>query len=102
MRPLWTPSAPRAVRGWPMGSPVRSQRQARVLRALRHGPLMREQLDKVAGASNGPHVVLELRRLGYKIHCERIKMPDRDGRICLPGRYSLQDEQRPHQISMPI
>lgn len=58
------------------------------------GPLMREQADRVAGASNGPHWVMQLRRKGLAIPCKRMVATDRDGEPCRPGRYSLTDEDR--------
>lgn len=52
---------------------------------------MRETLDRIAGASNGPNIIMELRRMGLEIECERIKCLDRDGRTCRPGRYTLAE-----------
>ena len=64
-------------------------RQRRALFALRNGPVMREALDRIAGASNGPNIIMELRRMGLVIECERLHCLDRDGRTCRPGRYTL-------------
>lgn len=64
-------------------------RQGRLLAALLEGPLSREQVDRIAGASNGPQVVLELRRLGLDIPCERVPCVDRDGAYGRRGSYSL-------------
>lgn len=74
-------------------------RHLRVLEALTAGPVMREQLDRIAGASNGPELVSELRRLGLEVPCRRISRRDRDGRACRPGRYSLSatDRQKLHR-----
>lgn len=69
-------------------------RYYRALAALAAGSLMREELDRAAGASNSPDVVRWLRRAGWVIHCERLKRTDRDGRACRPGRYTLQSNQR--------
>lgn len=66
-----------------------SPRQRRALLALRSGPVMREALDRIAGASNGPHIIMELRRMGLMIECERLHCLDRDGHACRPGRYTL-------------
>lgn len=66
-----------------------SPRQRRALLALRSGPVMREALDRIAGASNSPHIIMELRRMGLVIECERLHFLDRDGRACRPGRYTL-------------
>lgn len=79
---------------------MRSQRQERVLRALVARPLMREELDATAGASNGPEVVRALRAAGWRIHCERLKRTDRDGLPCRPGRYSLDPAQRTEAFEM--
>lgn len=64
-------------------------RQRRVIVALLKGAVWREGIDAVAGASNGPHVIMELRRKGLAIDCKRIERIDRDGRPTKPGRYSL-------------
>ena len=69
-------------------------RYFRALRALALGPLMREELDRVSGSSNGPEVVAALTRAGWRIECERLDRIDRDGRPCKPGRYTLQNNQR--------
>ena len=64
-------------------------RHLRALAVLLRRPISREQLDSVAGASNSPELVAELRRRGLELPCERIKFIDRDGRPCRPGVYSL-------------
>lgn len=69
-----------------------SARQARVLRALLGGPLMREAIDRTAGASNGPEVVASLRRRGLRIPCELVPRVDRDGHHVQAGRYSLHPD----------
>lgn len=66
-----------------------SPRQRRALLALRSGPVMREALDRIAGASNSPHIIMELRRMGLVIECERLHCLDRDGHTCRPGRYTM-------------
>jgi hypothetical protein len=71
-----------------------SPRHARVLRALAARPLMREELDSVAGASNGPQVIASLRASGWAIRCDRVERTDRDGKPCRPGRYTLAENQR--------
>jgi len=58
-------------------------------------PQMREDLDRISGASNGPDIVGYLRRdTGLEIPCERVHGTDRDGRPCAPGRYSLTPKDR--------
>lgn len=72
----------------------RTPRYYRALRALAAGPLMREELDRAAGASNGPDMVADLIKAGWHITCQRLERIDRDGRPCKPGRYTLQADQR--------
>ena len=69
-------------------------RHQRVLALLMLRPAKREEVDAVAGASNGPELVAELRRRGLTAPCERIEAIDRDGRPCRPGIYSLLDSDR--------
>ena len=64
-------------------------RQLRALAVLLRRPLSREALDHIAGCSNGPELVAELRRRGLDVPCERIRFIDRDGCPCRPGVYSL-------------
>ena len=71
-----------------------SPRHARVLRALAARPLMREELDAIACASNGPEIVSALRASGWAIRCDRVERIDRDGKPCRPGRYTLAENQR--------
>jgi hypothetical protein len=76
-------------------SPVRkfsgtsNQRHLRALEALLRGPVARESLDRVAGASNGPELVAELRRRGLDVPCHRVPCLDRDGFVVRPGVYAL-------------
>ena len=64
-------------------------RQLRALAVLLRRPVSREELDHIAGCSNGPELVAELRRRGLNVPCERIRFIDRDGFTCRPGVYSL-------------
>ena len=64
-------------------------RQLRALAVLLRRPLSREALDHIAGCSNGPELVAELRRRGLDVPCKRIRFIDRDGCACHPGVYSL-------------
>jgi len=57
-------------------------------------PLPREQLDRVAGASNGPELVAELRRRGLEIECTRTKKKDCDLFDCWPGVYHFTQQDR--------
>lgn len=69
-------------------------RHLRAIRLLMIRPVKREELDKVAGCSNGPELVAELRRRGLEITCTRVVCLDRDGRECRPGIYHLTDKDR--------
>jgi len=71
-----------------------SPRHLREITALLRRPLPRENLDTVAGCSNGPELVAELRRRGLELPCERINFVDRDGFICRPGVYFLTTADR--------
>ena len=69
-------------------------RHLRVIQALMTRPLPRQQLDSVAGASNGPDLVAELRRRGLELPCTRTKKIDRDGFDVLPGIYHFTQQDR--------
>lgn len=69
-------------------------RHLRALTVLQRRPITRKELDSIAGCSNGPELVAELRRRGLAIECERIEFIDRDGRKCRPGVYHLTDKGR--------
>lgn len=69
-------------------------RHLRAIDALMAGPVMREQLDRIAGASNGPDLVQRLRTLGLDLPCEHVMRRDRDGKTSRPGRYSLSATDR--------
>lgn len=69
-------------------------RHLRVIQALMTRPLPREQLDTVAGASNGPELVAELRRRGLEVPVARTKKKDRDLFDCWPGVYHFTQQDR--------
>ena len=72
-------------------------RHLRALAVLLRRPVSREELDHIAGCSNGPELVAELRRRGLgkeHLFCERIRFIDRDGFTCRPGVYSLTEQGR--------
>ena len=69
-------------------------RQLRVIPALMARPRRREDIDDIAGCSNGPELVAELRRRGLEVPCERITFIDRDGKTCRPGVYSFTPKDR--------
>lgn len=69
-------------------------RHLRAITALMRRPISRQELDSVAGASNSPELVAELRRRGLEVPCERIRFIDRDGCPCRPGMYSFTASDR--------
>jgi hypothetical protein len=69
-------------------------RHLRVLQAVTVRPMPREELDRVAGCSNGPDLVAELRRLGLDMPCTRTKKCDRDMFTVWPGVYHLTERDR--------
>ena len=72
-------------------------RHLRVIHALLGRPRRREDIDAIAGCSNGPELIAELRRRGLgdeHLPCERIRFVDRDGYSCRPGVYSLTEQGR--------
>ena len=71
-------------------------RHLRAIAVLLKRPISRENLDAIAGCSNGPELVAELRRRGLEgeLLCERIAFTDRDGRPCRPGVYHLTAKGR--------
>lgn len=73
---------------------TRNSRELRALSVLIDRPLMREELDHIAGASNAPDLIFRLRYRGLEIPCERLESVDRDGKPCRPGRYSLSAQDR--------
>lgn len=73
---------------------TRNKRHLRTLAVLLVRPLFREELDKIAGCSNGPELVAELRRCGLEVPCHRVTRLDKDGKPCRPGVYSLTDDDR--------
>ena len=69
-------------------------RHLRALQALKTRPLPREQLDHIAGCSNGPDLVAELRRRGLELPCTRTKKMDQDLFSVFPGVYHLTEQDR--------
>lgn len=64
-------------------------RATRLLKALLERSRSREEVDRIAGASNGPQEVLRLRRCGLQIPCAIHPRMDRDGRHPQRGVYAL-------------
>ncbi|MHB8949366.1 MAG: hypothetical protein ACYC4S_09910 [Rhodoferax sp.] len=69
-------------------------RHLRVIHALMTRPRKREELDEIAGCSNGPELVAELRRRGLEIECTRTQKMDRDLFDCYPGVYCFTPGDR--------
>lgn len=70
-------------------------RHRRLVEALLRRPITREEADRIAKASNAPHWIMELRRKGLEITCERRQRLDADGEKVCPGIYSLDPESIP-------
>jgi sarcosine oxidase gamma subunit len=69
-------------------------RHLRVIQALTVRPTPREELDHVAGCSNGPALVADLRSLGLELPCTRARKTDRDMFTVWPGVYHLTSADR--------
>lgn len=69
-------------------------RHLRVIQAVCVRPMPREELDRIAGCSNGPDLVAELRRRGLDLPCTRLKKKDRDLFDTWPGVYHLTERDR--------
>jgi hypothetical protein len=65
-----------------------------VIQAAWVRPIPREYLDRVAGCSNGPDLVANLRRLGLQMPCTRTKKKDLDLFDCWPGVYHFTQQDR--------
>ena len=72
----------------------RSPRTLRLVTALMHSPKRREELDRIAGASNSPELVRQLRGRGFSVPCVMVSVIDRDGREVKAGEYSLSDRDK--------
>ena len=72
-------------------------RHLRTIQALMTRPITREHLDQIAGCSNGPALVAELRRRGLEVPCTRTKKKDRDLFDCWPGVYHFTQRDR-HRV----
>lgn len=69
-------------------------RHLRAIQALMTRPITREHLDQIAGCSNGPELIAELRRRGLEVPCVRTKKKDRDLFDCWPGVYYVTKQDR--------
>ena len=69
-------------------------RHLRAIHAIRVSPRTRETLDHIAGCSNGPELVAELRRRGLEVPCDRVPCIDRDGFEVKRGIYHFTAADR--------
>jgi hypothetical protein len=69
-------------------------RHLRVIYSLEIRSRKREEIDRIAGASNGPELIAGLRRRGLDVPCDKVPAIDRDGRKVTYGVYSLTDDDR--------
>ena len=69
-------------------------RHLRVIHSLMLRARKREEIDHIAGASNGPELIAELRRRGLRVACSRTPGIDRDGSPVKFGVYHLDDIDR--------
>lgn len=69
-------------------------RHKRVIQALLSNPRTREAVDRIAGASNGPELMAELRRRGLDAPCQKVPALDRDGLPTKVGIYSFTADDR--------
>jgi hypothetical protein len=69
-------------------------RHLRAIHALLRRPMPREQLDREAGASNGPALISELRDRGLDLPCQKVPCLDRDGFEVRRGIYSFTQRDR--------
>lgn len=69
-------------------------RHLRVIHAGLVRARKREEIDRIAGASNGPELIAELRRRGLRIPCQRVPGIDRDGYPIKFGVYEFDDDDR--------
>ena len=73
---------------------TQNPRHLRVIQAVTVRPVPREELDRIAGCSNGPDLVRDLRDRGLELPCTRTKKLDRDLFETFPGVYFLTQQDR--------
>jgi hypothetical protein len=78
-------------------APTLTPRHRRILLALLVGQRTREEIDRIAGASNGPDEVMTLRQnFSLVVPCQRKGSKDMDGHAVQVGIYRLTDADRTH------
>lgn len=81
--------------------PNDDRRAWRVLLGLLRRPRSRIEVDSLAGAANGPDLVLRLRcAYALDLPCRRIEISDRDGKAAFPGVYALSARDRPRVVRL--
>jgi hypothetical protein len=72
-----------------------SPRQERLARALLHGPITREQADRLIPCSNAPEYIRQLRhKLALVLPCELVPFVTKDGEKSSYGRYYATEKDR--------
>jgi len=66
-----------------------NKRHLRVLHALLTRSRRREEIDRIAGCSNGPALIADLRCRGLDVPCAMVCAIDRDGHPVHLGVYAL-------------
>jgi hypothetical protein len=80
---------------------ILNPRHRRILRALLARQRAREEIDGIAGASNGPDEILRIRRqFRLVIPCVRKGGRDMDGHRVEVGVYSLTDADRANALRL--
>lgn len=69
-------------------------RHLRVIMALLVRPRPREEIDRIAGASNGPALMSDMRDLGLDTPCSKTPCIDRDGFEVKRGIYHFTDQDK--------
>ena len=74
--------------------PSDNPRHLRVIHELMVRSRPREEIDRIAGCSNGPDLIARLRGSGLEIPCVRVPCLDRDGLEVRRGVYYLTASDR--------
>lgn len=69
-------------------------RHLRVIHSLMIRPRKREEIDSIAGASNGPDLIAWLRCRGLRARCRKTPGIDRDGYPVKFGIYEFDADDR--------
>lgn len=72
-----------------------SPRAFRLMLALLNGSRSSEECDLLAGASNPPHYIAQLRRhLKLELPCEQVSFVTKDGKRSHYGRYQVTPDDK--------